>query len=119
MGKYAVQTSESEGKNFFAGAEFPQMRETKTASAAVSKYAPVVLDNTGKIKPVTAEAGSDSTYTAETTGLYGIALEDIANGENGAVLLTGEVLASALALSENVDISALEVPFRNIGIFLK
>ena len=52
-------------------------------------------------------------------GLYGIALEDIGADEVGAVLLTGEVLADALVVAENVDVSALVVPFRNIGIFLK
>lgn len=120
MARYAPTTSELEGKNFFAGVEFPHITGKKTASAAIAKYSPVVLNDDGKLQAVTAtKDDSSDTYTTNTTGLYGITLEDIANDEEGAVLLTGEVLSSALVLGDNVSAAALEVPFRNIGIFLK
>lgn len=119
MARYAPTTSELEGKNFFAGVEFPHITGKKVASAVIAKYSPVILTSDGKLAAVTATNGGDDTYTTDTAGLYGITLEDIQANEEGAVLLTGEVLASALILGENVSASALEVPFRNIGIFLK
>lgn len=101
------------------GQRVPHIKGKATAEAAVRKYEPVTIAD-GKISPVAAtSADSGVTYTTGVTGLYGIALEDIGADEVGAVLLTGEVLADALVVAENVDVSALVVPFRNIGIFLK
>lgn len=119
MGTYSPENNALGGVNFFAGSGFPQMRGHKEASAGIRKYEPVVIAD-GKIKPVSATSSDGGvTYTTGTDGLYGIALEDIASGAEGAVLLSGEVLSSALVVAENVDVAALELPFRNIGIFLK
>lgn len=118
MGRYTPEKNSIDGINFFAGSEMPQIRAAKEASAAVKKYEPVVIA-ADKIKPVEASTSDDTNYTIGVDGLYGIALEDIAANEVGAVLLTGEVLSSALVVAEHVDIGALELPFRNIGIFLK
>ena len=119
MGRYTPGVDSIDAVSFFAGSQFPHIKGEAAAAAAVRKYEPVSISG-GKISPVAATTSDGgSTYTTEADGLYGIALEDIAENERGAVLLTGEVLSSALTLAENVDISALFVPFRNIGIFLK
>lgn len=118
-GRYTPGTESIGAVNFYAGSEFPHIKAKATAKAAVRKYEPVTIAD-GKISPVAASsADSGATYTTGVTGLYGIALEDIGADEIGAVLLTGEVLADALIVAENVDVSALTVPFRNIGIFLE
>ena len=118
MGRYTPGTDSIGAVNFYAGSEFPHIKGKAVAAAAVKKHEPVTISG-GKISPVAATS-SDSgvTYTTGVDGLYGIALEDIGANEKGAVLLTGEVLSSALVIAENVDVSALAVPFRNIGIFL-
>lgn len=41
------------------------------------------------------------------------------NGEDAVIYLTGEFFADELVLPQNVTAAALEVPLRNIGIFLK
>lgn len=119
MGRYTPGTESIDAVNFYAGSEFPHIKGKAVAAAAVRKHEPVTISE-GKISPVAAtSADSGSTYTTGTTGLYGIALEDIGASEEGAVLLTGEVLTEALVVAEHVDAAALAVPFRNIGIFLK
>lgn len=117
-GRYTPGTDSIGAVNFYAGSEFPHIKGKATAEAAVRKYEPVTIAD-GKISPVAASSADSGVYTTGVTGLYGIALEDIGADEMGAVLLTGEVLADALIVAENVDVSALVVPFRNIGIFLK
>ena len=114
MGRYTPGTDSIGAVNFYAGSEFPHIKGKATAETAVRKYEPVTISD-GKISPVAASsADSGATYTTGVAGLFGIALEDI-----GAILLTGEVLTDALIVAENVDVAALVVPFRNIGIFLK
>ena len=53
------------------------------------------------------------------TGLYGIAAEDAASGEDAVVYLTGEFFAEGLALPDGVTAADIEAALRNIGIFLK
>ena len=120
MGRYTPGTESIDAVNFYAGSEFPHIKGRAVAAAAVRKHEPVTISEGGRISPVAAtSADSGSTYTTGTTGLYGIALEDIGASEEGAVLLTGEVLTDELVVAEHVDPAALAVPFRNIGIFLK
>ncbi len=54
-----------------------------------------------------------------TTGLYGILAEDVASGEDGIVYLSGEFFADALVLPANATAADVEVPLRNLGIYLK
>lgn len=54
-----------------------------------------------------------------TEGLYGITADSAKNGEDAVIYLTGEFFADELVLPQNVTAAALEVPLRNIGIFLK
>ena len=44
---------------------------------------------------------------------------DAKSGEDAVIYLTGEFFADELALAEHVKAADLEVPLRNIGIFLK
>lgn len=89
----------------------------KEASAALKRGAPVVL-NDGKLAAISV-SGSSAPYTVTTTGLYGILAEDVASGEDGIVYLSGEFFADALVLPANATAADVEVPLRNLGIYLK
>lgn len=69
----------------------------------------------GKVKPL---AAVDGTHALNVTGLYGIAAEDAASGEDAVVYLTGD-FRGWLALPDGVAAADIEVALRNIGIFLK
>lgn len=90
----------------------------KTAGAAVKRGAPVVLGEDGKLALVTV-SGTSGSYTVSTDGLYGIAADNAAADEEVVVYLTGSFFTDALVLPENATAAALEVPLRNLGIFLK
>ena len=81
---------------------------------AGAQSTPVLAD--GKVKPL---AAVDGTHALNVTGLYGIAAEDAAKGEDAVVYLTGEFFAEGLALPDGVTAADIEVALRNIGIFLK
>ena len=87
----------------------------KEASAALKRGAPVVLNSDGKLAAISV-SGSSAPYT---TGLYGILAEDAASGEDGIVYLSGEFFADALVLPANATAADVEVPLRNLGIYLK
>ncbi len=87
----------------------------KEADGAVAAHNLVLLDG-GKVKPL---AAVDGTNALNVTGLYGIAAEDAASGEDAVVYLTGEFFADGLALPDGVAAADIEVALRNIGIFLK
>ena len=86
----------------------------KEVSAALKRGAPVVLNSDGKLAAI-----SSAPYTVTTTGLYGILAEDVASGEDGIVYLSGEFFADALVLPANATAADVEVPLRNLGIYLK
>ena len=90
----------------------------KEASAALKRGAPVVLNSDGKLAAISV-SGSSAPYTVTTTGLYGILAEDVASGEDGIVYLSGEFFADALVLPANATAADVEVPLRNLGIYLK
>ena len=73
----------------------------KEASAALKRGAPVVLNSDGKLAAISV-SGSSAPYTVTTTGLYGILAEDV-----------------ALVLPANATAADVEVPLRNLGIYLK
>ena len=68
---------------------------------------------------VRINSGSSAPYTETTPGLYGILAEDAASGEDGIVYLSGEFFADALVLPANATAADVEVPLRNLGIYLK
>lgn len=86
----------------------------KTAAANLKRGAPVVLDGSGKLAAITESGG-----TVITTGLYGIMAEDVENGKDGIVYLSGEFYADALVLPSGATADKVEIPLRNLGIFLK
>jgi hypothetical protein len=98
--------------HLIAGVNIPIETAVKTAAEAIAAGAPVILGVSG-LTNVVEDGG-----TVSTTGLYGIAAESAAQGEDVVVYLTGEFFADALALQENVTVDHVEVPFRNLGIFL-
>ena len=99
-------------KYFIAGVDIGIAKATKTASEAVEAHAPVLIAD-GKVKPIAAPA---SAGTAVLTGLYGITADSAdANKE----VPTGEFFADGLVLPNNVSVDDVEVPLRNLGIFLK
>ena len=89
----------------------------KKASVALKRGAPVVLSD-GKLADISVSGSSDH-YTVTTTGLYGILAEDVASGKDGIVYLSGEFFADALVLPANATAADVEVPLRNLGIYLK
>lgn len=97
-----------------AGTDIRVTTSVKEAAADLKVGAPVKLNSSGKVTTVTS---SDNDPAA--AGLYGIAAEDFKTGEDAVVYLTGEFFAAHLALENGVTADKLEVPFRNIGIFLK
>ena len=98
-------------KYFIAGVDIGIAKATKTASEAVEAHAPVLIAD-GKVKPIAAPA---SAGTAVLTGLYGITADSADANKD----LTGEFFADGLVLPNNVSVDDVEVPLRNLGIFLK
>lgn len=90
----------------------------KVASVAVKRGAVVVLDGDGKLAIPTVSGEPDS-YTVDTTGLYGIAADDAEAEEEVVVYLTGAFFGDALVLPENATVADVEVPLRELGIFVK
>lgn len=86
----------------------------KEAAADLSKGAPVILNASGKAAKVVVDNNA-----VVTTGLYGIVADDVKSGDDAVIYLTGEFFADALVLETGVAAADVEVPFRNIGIFLK
>ena len=98
---------------FIAGTTVGIVTAAKEADGAVAAHNLVLLDG-GKVKPLAAVDG-----THALNGLYGIAAEDAASGEDAVVYLTGEFFADGLAMPDGVAAADIEVALRNIGIFLK
>ena len=99
---------------FIAGTDIGIAKATKTASA-VEAHAPVLIEG-GKVKPVAAAAGAGQ---AVLTGLYGITADSADADKEVPIYLTGEFFAAGLVLPKNVSVDDVEVPLRNLGIFLK
>lgn len=105
------KTFTHEPKQFIAGmAEI--ITAVKPASAALKEHAPVILNSAGKLEAVTSGE--------TTTGLYGITAGPAAKADDEVVVyLTGEFFADGLQLESSVEVADVEVPLRNLGIFLK
>ena len=100
---------------FIAGTDIGIAKATKTASAAVAAHTPVLIAD-GKVKPIAAPASAGAAVLA---GLYGITVDSADEDKEVPVYLTGEFFAAGLALPNNVTVDDVEVPLRNLGIFLK
>ena len=105
------QTFSTSPEYLIAGSTIRITTGVKEAAANLDKGAPVILDSSGKAAKVTTSTGA--------TGLYGIVADSAKSGADVVVYLTGEFFADALVLETGVTAATLEVPFRNIGIFLK
>ena len=90
----------------------------KVASAAVTRGTVVKLDESGDLALLTVSGGPGE-YTVDTDGLYGIAADDAQAEEEVVVYLTGACFGDALVLPENATVADVEVPLRNLGIFVK
>jgi hypothetical protein len=105
----AKQSFSTQPEYLIAGVSIGITTAVKEAAAALEKGAPVLLAD-GKVAKVT---------DATATGLYGITADSTEAGEDAVIYLTGEFFKDALVLENGVTADALEVAFRNIGIFLK
>lgn len=117
----AVKTYRYDPHHFEAGVG-KVAKAVKVAAVDIPAHAPVALNSDGKLALISAtKGGTDAapTYTVTTTGIYGVTPDSIRKDEEGPVWLTGEYFADSLALEENVTVADVEVPLRNIGIFLK
>ena len=117
----AVKTYRYDPHHFEAGIG-PVAKAVKVAAVDIPAHAPVAQDSDGKLVLISAtKGGTDAapTYTVTTTGIYGVTPDSIKKDEEGPVWLTGEYFADSLALEENVTVADVEIPLRNIGIFLK
>ena len=108
------QTFSCEPEYLIAGTAIRITTAVKEAAADLEAGAPVLLNSNGKAAKVVESGGS-----VDTTGLYGITADSTESGEDVVIYLTGEFFADGLALEDDVTADDLEVPFRNIGIFLK
>ena len=97
---------------FIAGTDIGIAKATKTASAAVEAHAPVLIEG-GKVKPVADAAGAGQAV------LTGITADSAEADKEVPIYLTGEFFAAGLVLPKNVSVDDVEVPLRNLGIFLK
>lgn len=104
-----VKTYRYEPTRFEAGVG-PVAKSAKVAAEDIPAHAPVALDDNGKLVAVTS---------ANKEKVYGLLPEAAAKDEEASVYLTGEFFADSLALEEGVTTADVEVPLRNIGIFLK
>lgn len=102
-------------EHFIAGTDIGIAKTAKTASAAVAAHAPVLIAD-GKVKPIASPASAGE---AVLTGLYGITADSADANEEVPVYLSGEFFADGLTLPKNVSVADIEVPLRNLGIFLK
>lgn len=89
----------------------------KVASVAVQRGEVVVLDGDGKLAKITVDG--ENPYTVTTTGLYGIVADDADAEEEAVVYLTGAFFGDALILPEHATVADVEVPLRELGIFVK
>ena len=103
----ARKTFSCEPEYFIAGTNIRIATAVKEAGADLSAHTPVLLAE-GKVTPV-AEA-------AKLTGLYGVTAE---SGEDAIIYLSGEFFADALVLPAGMTAADVEVPLRNLGIYLK
>ena len=87
---------------FIAGTAVGIVTAAKEASAAIAAHNLVLLDG-GKVKPL---AAVDSSNALNVTGLYGIAAEDAASGEDAVIYMTGEFFADGLALPDGIGLEA-------------
>ena len=110
-----VKTFSTAPDYFVAGTTIRITTAVKQAGAALPAHAPVILGEDGKLAALSAPTGG----SLNVAGLYGIVSEDTAKDEDAVVYLTGEFFGEALALPTGVTAADVEVPLRNIGIFLK
>lgn len=94
---------------FIAGTDIPVGKAVKVAGADIPAHSPVTLDGDGKLAAVTK---------ATAASVYGLLPEAAVAEEETVVYLSGEYFADSLALTEGVTAADVEVPLRNIGIFL-
>lgn len=102
-------------EHFIAGVDIGIAKSTKTASEAVAAHTPVLIAE-GKVKPIAAPASKGQ---AVLTGLYGITADSADADKEVPIYLSGEFFADGLVLPNNVSVADVEVPLRNLGIFLK
>lgn len=99
---------------FIAGTTIRITTAVKKAGEALKAHTPVVLSAAGEVTAV-KNGGS----AVVTTGIYGITADSAVAGKDAVIYLTGEFFADALVLETGVTAADVEVPLRNIGIFLK
>jgi hypothetical protein len=116
--------------NFFAGS-YPIAKEATVVADGeeIIMHEPVKLTEDGTIAPVTLGTATEADETSGTpaqtadqntvAGLYAIAAESGAAGDEIAVYLTGEYFAGSLVLQDGVTADVLKPEFRKLGIFLK
>ena len=99
-------------QKFYAG-EFPVVRDTGTAGAAIAQY--------DMIMTVTDESTGDVTIQPATTAgiadLTGIAITAAAKDEPVVYIMTGEVFADAVNIG-TIDAAVAKAALRKLCIFL-
>ena len=103
----ARKTFSCEPEYFIAGTNIRIATAVKEAGADLSAHTPVLLAE-GKVTPV-----------AEAAKLTGVTAEAAKSGEDAIIYLSGEFFADALVLPAGMTAADVEVPLRNLGIYLK
>ena len=109
-----VKKFELNQEYFIAGTTIRITTAVKKAGEALKAHTPVVLSAAGEVTAV--KNGGSAVFT---TGIYGITADSAVAGKDAVIYLTGEFFADALVLETGVTAADVEVPLRNIGIFLK
>lgn len=109
MANYAVETRNTTPKNFFAG-DFPTVTESGTAGEAIKEYAPVVINDSGKVVNVAA---------ATKDKVIGISAAAAGANEPVVYYQTGEFFANALNMPDGVTAGDVAPYLRKLSIFLR
>lgn len=86
---------------------------------ATSAAGAATISTTTPYAPGTDPQPTKTAAENTATGLYGIAADNAASGDEVVVYLTGEFFASAIAWPENVTKEMLRPYFRSLDVFLK
>lgn len=109
-----VKKFELKPEYFIAGSTIRITTAVKKAGEALKAHAPVILSAAGEVTAV-----KNGGAAVVTTGIYGITVDSAVAGKDAVIYLTGEFFSDALELETGVTAKDVEIPLRNIGIFLK
>ena len=107
-----VETRSCTPQKFYAG-EFPVVRDTGTAGAAIAQYDMIMTVTDEETGTVTLQPAT----TAGIANVVGIAITAAAKDEPVVYIMTGEVFADAVNIG-TIDAAVAKAALRKLCIFL-